>query len=207
MEQTQFDRIDNSQYTFTSSFALWHPTEIRDCEVILRNISQLTTSTAIVGLNGAGKSPDPPRKWGSYHCSYRGCKDSYLREGFQIHSQKFMGAYMTDLVKDCASTSQKNVIVLARHLNEFQQELEFVGMADVPSPIIIALGDEVYEALVERTNILPDGNSFLFHILSQWRKPVRICRVSHHARKGYTKKEFTAEVLELANTISNSAAL
>jgi hypothetical protein len=205
MEQKHFDRIASSPYALITSFALWDPADIANREVIPRNVSRLTTAIAIVGLNGAGDSPDPQTQWRSYHCRHQGCKDYYLCEAFQVRSTRFTGAYMTDLVKDSTSTNQKEVLVLPHHLADLVQELEFVRMVDTPSPLLIALGDKVYDALTGSACLLPDGSTFVKHIQERWHKPITIAKVPHHAAHGFTKDQYAGKVIELTNTIATPA--
>ena len=188
MDASLFNKILNSDIPDHASFAIWDVNDITNVDIITQNVSKLTTSIVIVGLNPSGGKPIEHGKiFRSYHCSYRGCKDKYLRAGFQEGSKLFVGAYMTDIVWRNPSV-KSNFDVAKEDLNQFVKELESIEFYSSKHSLIISLGDKVYSALTEGTNIF---------------KNISIEKVSHHARRGYTKDRFVKEIHDLEDKLHN----
>ena len=195
MDRALFAKLCQSDYADYVSFAIWNDADVTDVGVISENIDLLTTATIVVGLNSTRDNGH----FGNYHKKYRGCRDAYLRAGFQYPGCPFRGSYMTDLVHDSRSTDQGQVQVTGVHVTQLINELKFIGMAENRSPFVIALGGKVHRHLREL--------GFCEAFRSTFGVEVAVARLCHHGGHGLSKTQFVDAIKTLGTHYTGTPTL
>jgi hypothetical protein len=88
-----------------ASWAIWD-VDIKNTKIIEQNIESLNGSIVFVGLNFGGTDDDAQkgREWGNFHCG----RDSRLPK--LLNNTRFKGAYMTDIIKNKATSKSKELM-------------------------------------------------------------------------------------------------
>lgn len=167
MELKTYNKILNSQYSSLASWAVWTPhgdkktSNISDMSVFEpENIDELlkvlNPHYILVGLN-VSREVDDRRDgykgpWANFHSDSPHQKDYRLRAALQ--DTKVWGGYLTDIIKNYTEVNSDNVKRMLKEnpsieedcIRMFKEEIELLGETD---PTIIALGDKVFEILID----------------------------------------------------------
>ena len=144
----------------------------------------LNTSIVMVGLNFS-RDVKFEKPFMNFHDSNPHANDFKIRYAF--NDTKFYGAYMTDVIKNLAMTSSKDVLkylktnpqIIEENINSFREELRFIESG---KPIILAFGSDAYEIL--QRNLMVDEYLHL----------VKLTHYSHQISKDNYKKEVYSQL-------------
>ena len=145
MTRKKFENLKNFE---TATFALWNFDDIRNIDIIEKNLSKLHTNIIILGLNPSASITFP----NNFHCKEQ--FDGWYRDAFS--KVPFQGAYMTDLISYPQASSriviekwEKSKLFRDKNIKALQQQFKVLG---VQNPTIICLGENTHGLFCE-TNI------------------------------------------------------
>ncbi len=138
------------EYGKSASWAVWAEewntpkSNIGDLSIFddLEIYKRLNPNYVFVGLNPSVQDTSE-EIWHNFHSTDTKRQNDYKLR-YAIKNTKFWGAYITDL-NGVKETDSNKVSVSADDVQAFTQEIALLGI----KPVLIALGDKVYNALVK----------------------------------------------------------
>jgi hypothetical protein len=190
----QYKKISN-QYGYVASWAIWDKagdkpkSNISNMDVFndKKNselLSILKTDVIMVGLNFS-RNIQLEKPFINFHDKNPYGNDFKIRYAFE--NTPYYGAYMTDIIKNLAMPSSKEVLaylkdkpeILKKQIIDFRNEMKFIQST---KPIIIAFGKDVYNILYKHLN------------KNEYTSLIQVTHYSHQISKEKYRKEIHSKL-------------